>query len=147
MSLMVPTADPPRASVATPTGQAYSLAWAILGVGAAGFLWVLWHVWMSLPEMNDRFLIPLAAAWLGHRNAPRWRAIPRRPAPAGLILVALGAVMAPPAWFLLVQVGPRVLLLWWLLGSLALGAAGLLIAQFGWRRAWQGAFPIAFCFL
>src|SRR5438067_235486 len=119
MSLTAATADPPRSPPITRSVRAYSIAWALLAAASLAVLWVLWHVWMSLPEMNDRFLIPLAAAWLAKRNAPRWRTTPSRPAPIGLIFVALGALLGPPAWYLLVQVGLRVLLLWWLAGALA----------------------------
>jgi EpsI family protein len=102
---------------------------------------------MSLPEMNDRFLIPLAAAWLVKRNASRWQSTAPRPAASGLLLVAAGALLAPPAWYLIVQVGPRVLLLWWLMIALVLVALGLLLAQFGARRTAIVLFPVAFCFL
>jgi exosortase len=97
--------------------------------------------------MNDRFLIPIAAAWLVHRNRPRWQSTPIRPSIWGLALVVAGAILWPPAWYLVVRVGPRVLLLWWLTAAVALAAIGLLIAQFGARRAWLAVFPIAFCFL
>src|SRR4051812_30375213 len=90
----------------------FSLAWTLVGAAALAVGWVLCRVWLSLPEMNDRFLIPLAAAWLVKRDLSRWRARPAQPTPLGLILVAAGALLAPPPWFLLVQVGPRVILLW-----------------------------------
>lgn len=129
------------------SSTAWTAAWLALGASAAVLLTVLWRVWMSLPEMNDRFLIPLAAAWLVNRNRPHWRSIPQEPNRWGLLFVGLGAALAPPAWFLLVQVGPRVALLWWLMTALALAIMGLTVLQFGWRRFWVNAFPIAFCFL
>jgi EpsI family protein len=147
MSTTISTVVSKPPVIAGRTGSAFTVAWILLAVEAAVFLYVIFQVWMSLPEMNDRFLIPIAAAWLLKRNYPQWQATPTRPSILGLILVALGAILAPPAWFLLVQVGPRVILLWWLLAAIVVAALGLLATQFGWRRAWQCAFPLGFCFL
>jgi EpsI family protein len=123
------------------------IAWLVVALAAGALLWVLWHVWMSLPEMNDRFLIPIAAGWLVYRNRSRWEHTATQPTASGMALVVLGAVLWPTAWYLLVQVGPRVLLLWWLGIALALAAFGLLLIQFGWPRTRLMIFPIAFCFL
>src|SRR5205807_5372266 len=60
--------------------------------------------------------------------------------------LAAGAAAFPVGWFLVAQVGPRVILLWWLLAALALAAAGLAALQFGWGRARLLAFPLAFTF-
>jgi EpsI family protein len=147
MSLLAPTADPPQSLPAARSIRAFAASRMLLAAAGAVLLWVLGRVWMSLPEMNDRFLIPLAAAWLIKRAGPRWRATSAQPAMSGLLLLFLGALLAPPGWFLFVQVGPRVILLWWLVMALALAALGLVITQFGWRRARLVAFPIAFCFL
>jgi len=127
--------------------RSFTISWLFIAVGGVSLLLVLWRVWMSLPEMNDRFLIPIAAAWLVHRNRARWQSTPLRPSRWGLAWILVGALMWPPAWYLVIRVGPRVLLLWWLAAALAIAAFGLVIAQFGWRRAWLTAFPIAFCFL
>jgi EpsI family protein len=146
-NLTTATINPPDAPAGTRSIRAYSIAWGLLGAAGLAFLVVLWRVWMSLPEMNDRFLIPLAAAWLVKRNGPRWQTTAARPLRSGLFLVALGALLAPPGWYLLVQVGPRVMLLWWLGIALALAACGLLLAQSGWQRTRLMLFPIAFCFM
>ena len=79
---------------------AFAAAWLLLAACAAVMFWVLWNVWMSLPEMNDRFLIPLAAGWLVKRNGPRWSAIvmdvDASDAPHGLVpMQAAGAALSP----------------------------------------------------
>src|SRR5438105_183050 len=140
----LPHLDTPPPVTALRPPAALAAAWAVVAAGAAALTWVLAGVWASLPEMNDRFLIPLAAAWLVRRSLPRWRATPAAPSLAGLVPLAAGAALFPAGWFLLVQVGPRVMLLWWLLAALALAAGGLLVVQYGWRRAWLWAFPLAF---
>jgi exosortase len=55
-------------------------------------------------------------------------------------------VAFPAAWFLLVQVGPRTLLLWWLTAALGAAVLGLAAARHGWRRAGLLAFPVLFTF-
>src|SRR5437868_2289235 len=111
-------------------------AWLVLGAGAGALLAVLAvEVWPKRPEMGDRFLVPIASAVLLFCLRPRWRATQRRPSAAGLLAVAVGAVAFPTAWYLLVQVGPRTLLLWWLSAALVLAAIGLVVAGHGWRRA------------
>src|SRR4051794_19108655 len=108
-----------------PADTAFRAGWTVLAAGAAAMLWGMAGVWASTPEMNDRFLIPLAAAWCVYRARHRWRAIPARPSLAGVLPLAAGAAAFPVGWFLVAQVGPRVILLWWLLAALALAAAGL----------------------
>jgi exosortase len=94
--------------------------------------------------MGDRFLVPVASVGIAYLLRHRWRATPRDRSPAGLALVAVGALTFPPAWFLLVQVGPRTLLLWWLAGALAAAVIGLLAAHHGWGRARLMLFPVLF---
>jgi exosortase len=101
-------------------------------------------VWPKRPEMGDRFLVLVASAVLLHFLRPHWQATPCRPAGAGLFAVAAGAIAFPPAWFLLVQVGPRTVLLWWLAVALILAAVGLLAASNGWRRTAMVVFPLVF---
>lgn len=141
-STVIDVAPPqPRAASA----MSFLPAWSLLAVGAVVFVWVLSQVWFSTPDMNDRFLIPAASAWLLWRNRPRWRQTPSVPSRPGLVLVLVGALLAPPAWLLLVQVGSQAVLLWSLFAALALAAFGLLVMQHGWGKSWQVAFPIAFC--
>ncbi len=135
-------------AVAVPTRPAFArtAAWVVVAGGACALLAVLaFDVWPKRPEMGDRFLIPIASGVLVYLLRPRWRATPRRPAAAGLVAVATGSMaLAPPAWYLLVQVGPRTLLLWWLGVALALVVLGLLAITDGWRPAAVVAFPVLF---
>jgi EpsI family protein len=140
--------DPTAARLITPSGGVimFRAAWGVLALAAAAMLWVMVGVWASQPEMNDRWLIPLASAFVSYRRWPRWQARPARPSLWGLPVLAWGATAFPAAWFLLVQVGPRVILLWWLLAALGLAAIGLAILQSGWTRARLLIFPLAFTF-
>ena len=148
---MQPTTLSPEvkpAHLITPSGGSmiFRAAWGVLALAAAAMLWVMVGVWASQPEMNDRWLIPLASAFVVYRLRPRWQARPTRPSLWGLPILALGAAAFPAAWFLLVHVGPRVILLWWLLAALGLAALGLAILQSGWVRARLLIFPVAFTF-
>jgi exosortase len=137
----------PAASAPPGPALARTAAWVVVALGAAAILAVLAiDVWPKRPEMGDRFLIPIASGVLVYLLRPRWRTTPRRPAGTGLLAVAAGAVSFPPAWYLLVQVGPRTLLLWWLAAALTLVVLGLLVATQGWRRAGLVAFPMLFAF-
>jgi EpsI family protein len=147
MSLAAPVTPAPPAAAPERLPPAFAAAWGVLALGAGALVWVLSAVWAATPEMNDRFLIPLASAWLAYRLRPTWRATPARPSRAGLLLIAPAAVLFPAGWYLLVHVGPRVALLWWLLAALVLAALGLLIVQSGARRARLLLFPLLFCFM
>lgn len=135
--------SPPRES-----GRlAWTIAWAILGAGGAALLWVLIHdVWPKRPEMGDRFLVPIASAVIVYRLRPRWRNSPISPQRMALIGLAFGAVAFPLAWHLMIRVGPRTLLLWWLYGALVIAALSLLTASSGWFRARLMVFPLVFSF-
>src|SRR5262245_512411 len=80
----------------------FRAGWGVLAVAAAALLWVMVGVWASQPEMNDRWLIPLASAFVAYRLRPRWQARPARPSLWGLPVLAVGATAFPAAWFLLV---------------------------------------------
>src|SRR5437763_11858957 len=88
----------------------FRIAWGVLALAAAAMVWVMIGVWAAQPEMNDRWLIPLASAFVAYRLRPRWTARPERPSLWGLPILAVGAAAFPAAWFLLVHVGPRVIL-------------------------------------
>ncbi|MFO0808506.1 MAG: EpsI family protein [Gemmataceae bacterium] len=122
-------------------------AWSLVALGTAAFAVVMQAVWAATPDMNDRFLIPCASGWVIHRLLPRWRATTSNPSWLGLALVGLGSAAFVPGWYLLVQVGPRVILLWWLLASLVSAALGVAVLHFGWSRARLLVFPLLFCFL
>lgn len=145
MSASSMTADPALPPARPILRIDFLAAWSLLSIGAGFFLWALSRVWFSTPDMNDRFLIPAASAWLLWRNLARWRQTPSVPNSSGLVLVLVGALLAPPAWLLLVQVGAQAVLLWWLFAAIAVAAFGLLVVQHGWRKSWQTAFPILFC--
>jgi EpsI family protein len=142
------SSDLTAARLITPSGAAtmFRAALGVLVLAAAAMIWVMIGVWASQPAMNDRWLIPLASAFVAYRLRPRWTARPARPSLWGLPVLAIGAAAFPAAWFLLVQVGPRVILLWWLVAALGLGALGLAILQSGWARARLLIFPLAFLF-
>lgn len=145
MSTTLPApATPSTATVKTP--PAILAAWAILAVAAGAMGLVLQKVWAATPEMNDRFLIPCASAYLVYRLAPRWRATPSQPSRWGLIPLVLGGAAFVPGWYLLVQVGARVILQWWLLAALIAATFGLAVLHFGASRARLLAFPLLFCF-
>jgi EpsI family protein len=142
------TVEHPTVGLVAPSSGVTMLraAWAVLALAAAAMLWVMVGVWASQPEMNDRWLIPLASAFVVYRLWPSWRACAAKPSLWGLPILALGAAAFPAAWFLTVHVGPRVILLWWLLAALGLAAIGLAVLQSGWARARLLIFPIAFTF-
>src|SRR5437762_2644264 len=108
----------PRTSAmpAPPLPPALAAAWGLLAAWAVALVWWLVRYWGLNPEYADRLIIPPAAVWLVARRAALFRTLPRRPWPAGLVLVAAGAGAFPPAQFLYAQVGPRPLLLWWAAG-------------------------------
>jgi exosortase len=130
---------PPRPTVA------WAAAWTIVGAGAVVLFAILvTGVWPKRTEMGDRFLIPVASGILLYHLRPQWRAVRRASTPAGLVAVAVGAVGFAPAWYLLMQVGPRTILLWWLAAALTLASVGLVAAGHGWRRAQIVLFPLLF---
>jgi exosortase len=137
----------PAVSRSTRPTIAWAAAWTIAAAGTIVLLAVLSiDVWPKRPDMGDRFLVPVASGFVLHLLRPRWRVAARAPARAGLAAVAVGACGFAPAWYLLVQVGPRTLLLWWLAAALILAALGLLAAGHGWKRAWIVLFPLLFTF-
>lgn len=122
-------------------------AWSLTAAGGLVLLGLLMvAVWPKRPEMGDRFLIPLGSIVALYFLRPRWQATPRRPTRTGLFGVAIGGMAFAPAWFLIVQVGPRTLLLWWLSMALALAVVGLTSANHGWRRTGIVLFPLLFTF-
>jgi exosortase len=136
----------PAPSVSRPgLAAVWAAAWTLVVAGVGALLWILAvDVWPKRPEMGDRFLVPIASGVLLYHLRPQWRAAPHKPSGAGLALVAIGAIAFPPAWFLLVQVGPRTPLLWWLADALILAAVGLIVVGEGWRRAGVVLFPLVF---
>jgi exosortase len=137
----------PVVSRSSRPATAWFAAWIVVLAGATALLYVLaTDVWPKRPEMGDRFLVPIASGILLYVLRPRWRATPRAPTLYGLAFVALGAAAFAPGWFLLVQVGARTLLLWWLAAAATLATVGLLAADHGWRRVGIVLFPLLFAF-
>jgi EpsI family protein len=118
-----------------------------LALAAWGFavLVALARFWGANAEYADRFLIVLASAWIARRNLMN-RGNPRR-SWLGLPLLCGGLLFAPPAFYLLAQTGPRIIILWWLTFSWVIGASGAVLFVLGWNYLRAVAFPLAFLFL
>src|SRR5437870_7941799 len=127
-----------HAAPANGPGRVAAFCWAILVLGVVAVGWVLVPFWMSRPEHNDRFLIPLTALWLAWRmtasfsgrtgrflmplallwlasNArTRFLETPRRPSWLGFGLLVPAILLFVVGWYLQSQIGTRTVLLWWL---------------------------------
>jgi exosortase len=118
------------------------IALAVSGLAAVA---TLASFWGSNSENADRFLILVAFAWLV------WRLRPELPNSRGNILGLLpllaGCLAPVPAWYLYGQVGPKVILIWWLAGAWVLAAFGAVLLLGGWRWLRLFAFPLAFLLL
>src|SRR4051794_8939852 len=109
-----------------PRTAADRVAWGGLAAGAGVLFAALAQYWGANPAYADRFLIPVGAALAAYWLAPAVAALPVRPRPLlGIPLVVSAAVAFPVGTFLLVQIGPRTLLLWWLAVALVAAAGGL----------------------
>ena len=122
------------------------VAWIGLALPAAGLLILLLQFWGTRPEYADRFLILFAAtgvAWTGRRTIP-----PARPSRwLAVALAMLACALFPIAGYLQTQAtGGRSALLWLDAVTLAIGAAGPLLAGGGWPRLRHLAFPLLFPF-
>lgn len=116
-----------------------------LALGAAAVVAGLVRFWGVHPGSADRFLILLGAAWAAVNLRSGWASIPPRGRPAlgSVAIVVAGAAFAV-GLFLVVQIGPRTLLLWWLAVAWVTAASGVLVARHG-RRRWRVLlFPLAF---
>jgi EpsI family protein len=132
-------------AVLLPRSTADRLAWGCLAVGAVVLVAALARYWGANPGHADRLLILVGAAYAAYALAPGWAALPVRPRPLlGVPLILAGIAAFPVGYFLLAQMGPRTLLLWWLAGSLVAAAAGLTLARFGWPRLRAALFPLLF---
>ena len=117
---------------------------AILAAGAGAIVWVLVRFWGANPEYLDRFLILAASGWIAWLARPELRALTPRPTRAGYVPLLVGAVAFPVEWFLQSQVGPKPVVLWWLVGAWVLAAAGYVLVAGGWSHLRRLAFPLAF---
>ncbi len=128
-----------------PRHPADRLAWGGVTAGGLVLTAALGLYWGANPGYADRLLILLAAGWAAATLAPWWKTLPVRPRPlAGLPLLAFAAPAVAAAVFLLPQIGPRALLLWWLALALAAAASGLALARVGVPRLRAALFPLLF---
>lgn len=128
-----------------PRTAADRVAWGGVAAGAGVLVAALAQYWGANPAYLDRFLILVGAAWAAYSLIPTVAALPVRPRPLlGIPPVAAAAVAFPAGAFLLVQIGPRTLLLWWLAVALVAAAGGLGLARAGWPRTRALAFPLLF---
>ena len=128
-----------------PRTAADRVAWGGVAAGAGVLVAALAQYWGANPGHADRFLILVGAAWAAYSLAPTLAALPARPRPLlGIPPVVAAAVAFPVGVFLLVQIGPRTLLLWWLAVALVAAAGGLALARAGWPRTRAVAFPLLF---
>jgi EpsI family protein len=128
-----------------PRSTADRVAWGCVAAGALVLVAALARFWGANPGHADRFLILVGAAWAAYRLMPTLGRLPVRPRPVlGLPLLVIGATAFPVGVFLLVQIGPRTLLLWWLALALVAAAGGLVLARLGWPRLRVMLFPLLF---
>src|SRR5262245_535975 len=135
---------PVSTRIVSPANRLFCAAWLFLAVITAALVFVLLPVWASRPELADRFLVPIVAAWLTYRAWPRLKSAPRRPSAIGLIPLALGAAAFATAWYVSVQVSGRTIIIWWQSTSFILLTLGLLLTHLGWRHVAILAFPLLF---
>lgn len=104
--------------------------------------------WGARVEFADRFLILIGAVWAGWKA---WPTHPSRPSwsssAASLLLVTAASLAFPVAWLLQVQIGPRVLLLWWQFAAISTATAGLILIRGGWPKLRACGFALLFPFL
>ncbi|MBX7102712.1 MAG: EpsI family protein [Gemmataceae bacterium] len=119
-------------------------SWAVTVAAVAGWVITLIPVWSSKPDLADRFLIPLASAWLIWRAVPRLLSMSPRPQTWGLLPLAAGAAAFAVGWFVAVQVSGRPIVVWWLTASLMLLVLGLALLHLGFSHARLLVFPVLF---
>jgi EpsI family protein len=120
------------------------IAPTILAGGAGAIVWALLRFWGANPEYVDRFLILAASAGIAWQARTGLLALPVRPARIGYLPLILGGSAFPVGWFLLAQVGPKPVVLWWLSAAWAMATAGYILIAGGWRHLRVLAFPLGF---
>ena len=125
--------------------RADKIAWGVLAIGMGVFVAALVRYWGVNPGYADRALVLLAAGYAARETLPYfWARSPRPRAGLGLPILLLAGIAFATATFLLIQIGPRTLLLWWLASSLLLAAAGLIVARRGLAPVRLMFFPLLF---
>src|SRR5262249_29296677 len=117
-----------------------------LAIGATATLGAVGFYWGASEELLNRALIAVASIFLLYRSrsalvANNADGFSRAVGVAGLVG---GLVPIPLGWFVLVQVGPRPVVLWWLTCGWLAATGGMVLAQNGWRSLWRLAFPLLF---
>lgn len=122
-------------------------AWAMLIVASGAVLYGLIRFWLgdlreTTGESFSRLIYIAAALWAANRIV---RPTTDKPLPVlGVGLVLVGAIGFLPGWFVLLQVGPRQVLLWWELLSVIIAISGLIVVRNGVRTLRVYRFPLLF---
>ena len=127
-----------------PTASAMRIAPAILAGGAGAIVWALVRFWGANPEYVDRFLILAASGWIAWQSRSELLALECRPARIGYVPLLFGVLAFPVGWFLLAQVGPKPVVLWWLAASWLSASVGYILIAGGWLHLRLLSFPLGF---
>ncbi|MFL5338840.1 MAG: exosortase C-terminal domain/associated protein EpsI [Gemmataceae bacterium] len=117
--------------------------WLVLAAGGAAVLVAVGCHWSDSAEFFDRALVVLVTVWLLVRSRRLWMSAGNGHI-SGLIALLPTLVLFPLAWYLVAQVGPRPVLLWWLAATGLLAASGVALACGGTRSLRTLAFPLLF---
>ncbi len=106
----------------------------LLGMNGVAVLAAIAVYWGNSAEVLNRSLVVAASIWLLWRSNEaftfghtKWSA-----SILGLGLLLIAVAIAPLGWFLVAQVGPRTVLLWWLAAAWLAAACGAVLIQSGW---------------
>lgn len=121
-----------------------SVAAFAIALGAVAVSFALARFWGANPDHLDRLLILIGASYAAWHLAQSPPVLPSAPTRLGYVPLFAGAAAFPVGWFLLAQVGPKPVVLWWLTGAWLLAVAGAGLVRCGWPRLRHFAFPLAF---
>jgi len=122
-------------------------AWIMLVVASGAVLYGLIRFWLgdlreTTGEAFSRLIFIAAAIWASNRIVRPTR---DKPLPfLGVGLVFVGAIGFLPGWFVLLQVGPRQILLWWELLSVITATSGAIAVLYGVQTLRAYRFPLLF---
>jgi len=119
---------------------------SLIMAGAAALVYSLTRFWGANPEYIDRFLIFIGVGYAITQAWPALRQLPNRPNWLGYLPLIIGAIAFPVGWYLVVNVGHKAVMLWWLTGSWVLIASGFAMLIGGWSYLRRLAFPLGFIF-